>query len=274
MKLRRVDVVIDAGGSWVRAHAYAADICVETAEIRQPANPSYVGIDRSIMALEAVCEALGKKIGPTMSIRQITCAVAGAGRPAVRETIVDSLARNYFCDVFVCSDAESMLEAAAESGPVAVLIAGTGAIAAGRRQDGSLIRAGGLAPTEGDPGSGRWLARKGREQLKVELEELNDYDIGPKLESLALAGDAQALKLLKEGATCLVELLVALEPDAGPLVLEGGVITHSTILRKFFVDEVAKTLPDLVLAPTWRDAAWGALKLSRRAKTDGNIWWD
>lgn len=50
--------------------------------------------------------------------------------------------------------------------PGVVLIAGTGSIAAGRRADGTMIRAGGWGPQFSDEGSGFWI---GREAVRAAL---------------------------------------------------------------------------------------------------------
>ncbi len=273
MSTQKIDVVVDAGGSRVRAHAYQHDIAVTTFEIPQSANPIRMGIDHSLMVIESTIEGLLKRLGP-ISLRRIACGIAGAGRPDLRETMIDSLSRRFFCDVFVCSDAESVLEAAVESGPVSVLIAGTGAIAAGRRATGGLIRAGGFGCPGGDPGSGRWLAQQAKMAFGRQLDRsLTDFEIGPWVESMARAGHEGAIDLLRSCASHLVRLLVELAPDPGPLVTEGGLILHSSVVRTAFTERLSQDFPHLVLQDPWRQAHWGALSLARRSDSQDHVWW-
>jgi glucosamine kinase len=51
------------------------------------------------------------------------------------------------------------LEAAFDTGPGVVVIAGTGSIAYGRNQQGATVRAGGLGFAIGDEGSAHWIGR-------------------------------------------------------------------------------------------------------------------
>ncbi len=271
---KTIEIVVDAGGSQVRAHAYGhGDVLLDTFEVRSSANPVRMGLDKSLLGIEAAIDGLLKRLGPR-SLGRIACGIAGAGKPMIREALLGSLSRKYFCDIFVCSDAESLLEAAAERGPVVVLIAGTGAIAACKNEEGEILRQGGLGPPPGDPGSGRWLAVKARNDSSFSFaDELDDFDIGPEMEALAVGGHQPAIQLLEECASMLIRLLVALGPKPGPLITEGGLITHSSVVRRAFLQRLHVDLPHLTLSESWQRAHWGALSLARRVDNNENVWW-
>jgi len=92
---------------------------------------------------------------------------AGAGRPEglrfYQECLQSQLPN---ARIFIEGDAFIAYIGAIGVAPGVLLIAGTGSIAIGRRDDGAMIRAGGWGPLFGDEGSGHWI---GREAIRIAL---------------------------------------------------------------------------------------------------------
>ncbi|HLQ75793.1 MAG TPA: BadF/BadG/BcrA/BcrD ATPase family protein [Terriglobia bacterium] len=98
---------------------------------------------------------------------------AGAGRPEGMRFYTDCLKKlTPNAQVIVETDFFVTYVGAVGLEPGVLLIAGTGSIGIGRRQDGSMIRVGGWGPMFSDEGSGFWV---GREAIRSALE---DHDEG------------------------------------------------------------------------------------------------
>ncbi len=269
----QVDVVLDAGGSRVRGFLYEGNECLGEYAVMRPGNPRRVGLDRALGAMEEVVDGLLSRSGHP-GMHRLACGVAGAGEPDWRNALSDALSRRFLVDAFVCSDAESLLEAAVPEGPVCVLIAGTGAIALMRDGQGEVHRSGGAGLPGGDPGSGLWLARQIRMQVTEDLpESLTDFDLGLLAEQRAQNGDPLSRSLFESAAHHLLALLKDLPAEPAPLVLHGGLMENTTILKERFLPLLARDIPHLRLAPSWRPPHWGALNLSRREDAGESSWW-
>jgi len=107
------------------------------------------------------------------SVRQ-ACAAAGITPPQVAHTCVGSsgaarpefaaIVRRALAEILptpieVVGDMKIALEAAFDSGPGVLVIAGTGSIAYGRDRQGNTARAGGWGFAIGDEGSAHWIGR-------------------------------------------------------------------------------------------------------------------
>jgi glucosamine kinase len=84
---------------------------------------------------------------------------SGAARPELAELVRRSLAELLSAPIDVVGDMEIALEAAFDTGPGVIVIAGTGSIAYGRDQQGTAVRAGGWGFAIGDEGSAHWIGR-------------------------------------------------------------------------------------------------------------------
>jgi len=121
-------------------------------------------------ARESILEGLSQLPEPP----DVVCGgFAGAGRPEsaafYRDCLQQALPR---ARVLVETDAFIAYIGAIGIRPGVLLIAGTGSIAVGRREDGFMVRAGGWGPYFGDEGSGHWI---GREAVRTALRA---YDAG------------------------------------------------------------------------------------------------
>jgi N-acetylglucosamine kinase-like BadF-type ATPase len=84
---------------------------------------------------------------------------AGAARPELAEIVRSSLAEILSTPIDVVGDMQIALEAAFDTGPGVIVIAGTGSIAYGRDRQGMTARAGGWGFAIGDEGSAHWIGR-------------------------------------------------------------------------------------------------------------------
>jgi glucosamine kinase len=84
---------------------------------------------------------------------------SGAARPEIAEVVRRSLAEILSTPIDVVGDMQIALEAAFDTGPGVIVIAGTGSIAYGRDQQGTTVRAGGWGFAIGDEGSAHWIGR-------------------------------------------------------------------------------------------------------------------
>ena len=84
---------------------------------------------------------------------------SGAARPELAEIIRRALAEILPTPIDVVGDMQIALEAAFDTGPGVIVIAGTGSIAYGRNPQGTTARAGGWGFAIGDEGSAHWIGR-------------------------------------------------------------------------------------------------------------------
>lgn len=84
---------------------------------------------------------------------------SGAARRELAEIVRRFLAEILSTPIDVVGDMRIALEAAFDTGPGVVVIAGTGSIAYGRDRQGRTVRAGGWGFAIGDEGSAHWIGR-------------------------------------------------------------------------------------------------------------------
>ena len=125
-----------------------------------PSNIVRVGESQTRQSLQQsvrqACAAAG--IVPAQVSR--TCVGgSGAARPEFAESVRGFLAEILSAPIAVVGDMEIALEAAFDTGPGVIVIAGTGSIAYGRDRQGRTARAGGWGFAIGDEGSAHWIGR-------------------------------------------------------------------------------------------------------------------
>jgi glucosamine kinase len=84
---------------------------------------------------------------------------SGAARPEFAAIVRRALAEILPTPIEVVGDMQIALEAAFDTGPGVIVIAGTGSIAYGRDRQGNTARAGGWGFAIGDEGSAHWIGR-------------------------------------------------------------------------------------------------------------------
>ncbi|HXY77597.1 MAG TPA: BadF/BadG/BcrA/BcrD ATPase family protein [Candidatus Acidoferrales bacterium] len=107
-------------------------------------------------AVRQACAAAG--ISPVEVVG--TClGGSGAAHPELAARVCQILAALLLSPVMVVGDMQIALEAAFDTGPGVIVIAGTGSIAYGRDANGNTARAGGRGFAISDEGSAHWIGR-------------------------------------------------------------------------------------------------------------------
>jgi glucosamine kinase len=107
-------------------------------------------------SVRQACAAAG--ITPPEVVR--TCVGgSGAARPELAAIVRGALAEVLSTPIDVVGDMQIALEAAFDTGPGVIVIAGTGSIAYGRDGQGNTARAGGWGFAISDEGSAHWIGR-------------------------------------------------------------------------------------------------------------------
>ena len=117
-----------------------------------------------------------KQAGQAHPLGHLYAGLAGAGRPADRQTILAVLESKKLAEkITIDTDASAALAGAFAGGPGIIVISGTGAICFGKDSQGALYRCGGWGYLLGDEGSGYYI---GQQAL---IAALKDWDgRGPK----------------------------------------------------------------------------------------------
>jgi glucosamine kinase len=151
-------------------------------------------------SVRQACAAAG--IAPAQVAR--TCiGGSGAARPELAELVRRILAEILPSPIDVVGDMQIALEAAFDTGPGVIVIAGTGSIAYGRDRHGSTARAGGWGFAIGDEGSAHWI---GRAAICAVLRAADRAATSPQTRA-AFEGSAYVSALLKAwGVTSLADL--------------------------------------------------------------------
>lgn len=161
---------IDAGGSKTECIIYdsAKDELISRA-LAGPANYQVVGIDKAVFEIEKAVDYALKK-ADISKMPPFGIGMAGAGRESDREKISKVLAQKTGLDRFFLTDDGDIALLGATGGKKGmVLIAGTGSIAYGLKEDGRKVRSGGWGPLIGDEGSGFWI---GMEAIKRSVRSI------------------------------------------------------------------------------------------------------
>jgi N-acetylglucosamine kinase-like BadF-type ATPase len=197
------------------------------------------------------------------------------------------------CEVEIVGDAVTAFAAGTSSPAGAVLIAGTGAVAA-LVDNGRIIRtADGLGWLLGDEGSGLWLglqavravarvwpaaaqpaglatriaayaAVSSRDELvhwAGRVPPASFAALAPLVCTAAVGGDPLAERLVADAAARLVATLDELDPPTGPVVLAGGLLATRTPVGALVLDVLRGRGTEARVA---HDPAAGAARLAAR----------
>jgi N-acetylglucosamine kinase-like BadF-type ATPase len=280
-------VGVDAGGTASRAVVTTLDGVIVGRGEAGPGNPISAGAD-------AAATAVGTAVREALSGQDANAVAAGvlgiAGTSAfVDPAVAAAFARAWAtagpgCPLTVVGDVLSAFAAGTEVSSGAVLIAGTGAIAA-LIEDGRIVRtADGLGWLLGDEGSGRWIGlravRAAARRWDTPLAALvaahagvTDADalvrwasalplgaiaaLAPPVCALARDGDPGAGSIIAAAVGHLTATLAELGPPSGPVVLAGGLLAADTPVR----DGVLAALGGRAVG-TAADPAIGAARLA------------
>lgn len=231
----------------------------------------------------------------------VCAGLAGAGSAAIAARIARSLEQIWpQANVRVITDAEAALLAVASTGPVAVLIAGTGSIAIGRNAKGEVARAGGYGPWISDPGSAYDMGRRAVEaaarardgagpatsltpaisaalQCAAWEHVIEQVAAGPEsvfprlfpiLVAAAEAGDQVARSILSQAALDLSKLALAVVGRLGmkgeklALARIGGVFGRTLLLDGRLDSLIARVMPRAQATPLSVSPALAAARLA------------
>lgn len=275
---------VDAGGTGSRAVLVTRSGTVLGTGSAGPGNPCLLGAAAAAAVGDAVRQALGGH--DPGSVRAALVGVAGlSGLAAVRDAFeLQWKAIGLTCDVPIVGDAVTAFAAGSTEPAGAVLIAGTGAVAA--VVDGlDVVRvADGFGWLLGDEGSGTWIGLQAvraaarttpaRSELAGAVWRAAGVDssdalvnwAGRQLPS-AFAGlcplvcesaDPAATGILAGAVRRLLATLSEVDDGTSPVVLAGGLLTADTPVRRGVRAALAGR------AAVSGDAAWGAARLALR----------
>ena len=126
-----------------------------------PSNIVRVGEAQTRESLQhSVRQACASAGIPLEQISRTCVGGSGAARPELAAIIRGFLAEILSSPIDVVGDMQIALEAAFDTGPGVIVIAGTGSIAYGRDHEGNTARAGGWGFAIGDEGSAHWIGRE------------------------------------------------------------------------------------------------------------------
>jgi glucosamine kinase len=277
-------VGVDAGGTASTAVVATVDGRIVGRGRSGPGNPLTAGSGNAAAAVVAAVEQALGSLTPAL----ISAATLGIAGPATAGQFAPALtAMGVTGPVTVVGDVVTAFAAGSPAPSGAVLIAGTGAIAAAVDADAVVRTADGLGWLLGDEGSGRWLglqavrvavrdwtsplagqiaARAGvgtADEMVYWAQALPWDEIGalaPLVCAAARDGDPHATTIVGEAVAHLVRTLDELGTP-GPVVLGGGLLACDTPVR----DGVLATLGARGEHPrTSRDPAAGAAWLAAR----------
>jgi N-acetylglucosamine kinase-like BadF-type ATPase len=269
------------------------------------ANPMRAGFARACDVLGETAQRVLADAGRNAeNIRGICAGIAGAGRPRVARRM-----KAYFTNAFphaevrVVTDIELALNAAAEEGPVVVIIAGTGSAVGGRNAAGQVARAGGWGPWIGDDGSAYDV---GRRAVKAALaardgvgpattlgdkillaQETHDWQVVigriarrpdsvfpplfPLVTAAAIAGDVVAQEILAHAGSLLATLAgrvvtsLSLQNEVFLIAKSGGVFSEPSQLESVLSAELFRVAPKARIEPLRISPARAAANLARKS---------
>ena len=166
MKLSQFVIGIDGGGTKTAAIIANLNGNILAQHVAGPSNFQMMGVEKAARVVVSLIRECCDSVGCIpKNIRATTIGLAGAGRPEDKKRMVDGLRRltaskrNTLRRVRIESDALIALEGAFKGGAGIILIAGTGSIAFGKDEKGTIHRAGGWGRILGDEGSGFFIGK-------------------------------------------------------------------------------------------------------------------
>ncbi|HYX68174.1 MAG TPA: BadF/BadG/BcrA/BcrD ATPase family protein [Terriglobales bacterium] len=235
------------------------------------------------------------------AIERTCLGLSGAASPEVGKQVRELFRDLVAGEVVVQGDMRIALEAAFDSGPGLVVIAGTGSIAYGRNSRGETARAGGWGPAVSDEGSGNWIGRQAvaavlrahdsGESTPLAAAVLNALGAStcdellrvvnsqpppdfaallPHVLRAAEGGGTHARELLTRAGSELSGLAKAvmrrLWPGWGALrvAMAGGVFRNSSLVRQAFSNSLLAERAQAEVLPEVVEPVLGALALARR----------
>ncbi len=205
---------IDGGGTKTTC-AVGDDSHLIATATTGPSNIVRVGEAQARESLQQSVRQACAAAGITPAEVSCTCVGgSGAARPELAAIVRDSLAEILATPIDVVGDMQIALEAAFDTGPGVIVIAGTGSIAYGRDAQGTTARAGGWGFAIGDEGSAHWI---GRAAVSAVLRASDPRDGTPQRDAPRESSLSLSAALLKAwGVTSLTDLAGAANSVPSP----------------------------------------------------------
>lgn len=247
------------------------------------------------VAFRALLREVFSWCGDMADCARLCVGAAGVSNPRVKEILTEELEQSGFRGIWkLCGDQEIALRGAMD-GPGVVLIAGTGSICFGKNAAGETARSGGYGHLIDDGGSGYALGRDvlgcavrcvdGRAKDTGILREVSNrlggaenivpFVYHPKTDKAAIAkfsaiaveradlGDAEALRILRQGAEELAQLACAVQEQLGlshcRIALLGGLLEIDNAYRRVVAEKLSSL--GTVIQPA-HNALWGAAQMA------------
>ena len=211
----------DGGGTKTECVLMGGAGEIITRSVSGPSNPYRVGVESATREIEKAADICLREAGAgRTAVAAIGAGLAGTGNPELKEGMRASVAAGFpGAVVSVFTDLEAAL-AAADQGPVIVLVAGTGSAAIGRNEQGQIWRTGGQGPRLGDDGSAFDIGSQAvARAMKERKEQGTDSALGRRiLEQLGYASWREVREcaaLQPDNVFPLVFPVVAAAADAG-----------------------------------------------------------
>lgn len=295
---------IDGGGTKTTC-AVGDEFRLLATAVAGPSNIVRVGESQARESLlQAVSQACASAGITPQQIAGTCVGGSGAGHPELAGVVRRCLSEILSSPIDVVGDMQIALEAAFDTGPGVIVIAGTGSIAYGRDQQGRTVRAGGWGFAIGDEGSAHWIGRFAvnlilRTSDRVDgiaetplakalfkawgVSSLADLaraansvpppDFAALSPAVLASNDAIAMQVLaaagrelSEIAFVVIERLFAEDHGATvPVAMTGGVFRHAPPARDAFYNELRRLDPRVEINPQVVDPVEGALRMARRA---------
>ena len=157
----QVILAIDLGKTSCRVRATSGNLVLASAE--GSGAPGLAAPDGDDLAYNAITKTIGQLPGGALA-GLTACGVGAAGvqasNPRARN-LARKLSDKLGTPIAVVTDVLAAHIGAFRGASGTVLVAGTGAVAYGLSEDGTLTRSDGWGPWLGDDGSGRWIGQQG-----------------------------------------------------------------------------------------------------------------
>ena len=283
---------IDGGGTHTRIELRDMDNCFLRRGDFGPFNINAVGES----GFRRVLQEVFRWCGGMADCARVCIGGAGISNPAAKEILEEELEKAGFQGKWkLCGDQEIALRGAMD-GPGIVLISGTGSICFGKNAAGETARSGGFGHLIDDGGSGYAIGRDvlscavrcadGRmadsgifeavcRRLEAGAEAIVPFVYAPETDKSAIAkfawialeqaqlGDSEALRILRNGAEELAQLVAAVQNRLGMsqcrIALLGGLIAEDNLYSRMVAERLAP-LGTVVYAA--HDALWGAAQMA------------
>ena len=293
---------VDAGGS--HTEAVVGDGALKELG-RGRSGPGTLRPGELAASVAAIKDAIGSAVArfEERHIKVLVIGAAGTKLPADRDALTHAMRETDVAEtVIVTSDATVALEAAfPDEEPGILLSGGTGSIAHGRTNDGTVHCVGGWGWRFGDEGSGFWLGQQaamaairsfekrspqtslGAEVLRATgVEDLSQFRawtrdatvrdiaaLAQVVEDVARDQDQTAQSLVKKAAEFLIRHVDALLPrfegeEAVTVAFHGGLLRRETLVRVAVLDALERRSDRIQFSNVDVDPALGALRMAGR----------